>query len=412
MSNSAMSFSSKKQEYKNGLKSLLTANALLIILFNSTNQYGNTMVSGIMGRYALEVLNISTVSVGVCASLYSLGGLLFRAPSGKLVDRTDPRRILMYALTAKLLVFIGYVLIPPENAIVFGLVRFVHGVTWSFIGVCGPAMLAIYVDRAAIGSAYALFLGIQQIVASSAKAASISLMDNYGATTAYLVCAAETLIPILLVSLMRPIRRRPETGTQSGPAAGGERRKVRGFICWRLVPLCLMSSLPMMTYAAESNFLPALCEMRDLEYLGTLTAATGLSGIVSVLVGILCDIVNPYALCILTLLFNGLGLFLIGGAETSAGMGAALLIYYGLGKSFNAPFTVMGMKSIRPEEAGSFSGTNLFIDDIFTLLAGSIAGLIGGTYGLGTSFQVIGCLPLAGVAIMVLFRSKIIRRPV
>ena len=70
----------------------------------------------------------------------------------------------------------------------------------------------------------------------------------------------------------------------------------------------------MMTYAAESNFLPALCEMRDLEYLGTLTAATGLSGIVSVLVGILCDIVNPYALCILTLLFNGLGLFLIGGA--------------------------------------------------------------------------------------------------
>ncbi len=406
-----MSFSGKKQEYKNGLKSLLSANALLIILFNSTNQYGNTMVSGIMGRYALEVLNISTVAVGVCASLYSLGGLLFRAPSGKLVDRTDPRRILMCALAAKLLVFIGYVLIPPENAVLFGLVRFVHGVTWSFIGVCGPAMLAIYIDRAAIGSAYALFLGIQQIVVSSAKAASISLMDSCGATTAYLVCAAETLIPILLVSLMRPIGRRSGGGTRTDPAAGGAGGKARGFICWRLVPLCLISSLPMMTYAAESNFLPALCEMRELEYLGTLTAATGLSGVISVLVGILCDIVNPYALCILTLLFNGLGLFLIGGAQTSAEMAAALLLYYGLGKSFNAPFTVMGMKSIRPEEAGSFSGTNLFIDDLFTLLAGSVAGFIGGTYGLGASFRVIGCLPLAGVAIMVLFKSRIVRAP-
>ena len=407
-----MSFSSKKPEYKNGLKSLLSANALLIILFNSTNQYGNTMVSGIMGRYALEVLNISTVTVGVCASLYSLGGLLFRAPSGKLVDRTDPRRILMYALTAKLLVFIGYVLIPPENALVFGLVRFVHGVTWSFIGVCGPAMLAIYVDRAAIGSAYALFLGIQQIIVSSAKAASISLMDNCGAATAFLVCAAETLLPMLLVSLMRPIDRRPEVRGKAVHASGGASRKTRGFICWPLVPLCLISSLPMMTYAAESNFLPALCEMRELEYLGTLTAATGLSGVISVLVGILCDIVNPYALCILTLLFNGLGLFLIGGAETSTEMGIALLLYYGLGKSFNAPFTVMGMKSIRPEEAGSFSGTNLLIDDLFTLLAGSVAGLIGGMYGLDTSFQVIGCLPLIGVAIMVLFKSKIVRKPV
>lgn len=403
-------FAQRKREYKNGLKSLLSMNALLIILFNSANQYGNNMVNAILGRYGLEVLNISTVSVGICASVFTLGGLVFRTPSGRLVDRGDPRRILLYALVVKLLVFLGYILVPAENVLAFGFIRFIHGVTWSFIGVCGPAMLAMYVDRAAIGSAYALFLGIQQIVVSSARALSISLMDNYGAVVAYLVCAAETLIPILLVVMMRPTRRQPKSEAQETITHANSGQKcAQSFICWRLVPLCMMSSLPMMTYAAESNFLPVLCEMRNLEYLGMLTVATGLSGIVSVLVGILCDVVNPYALCILTLLFNGLGLFLIGGAETTADMGLALLLYYGLGKSFNAPFTVMGMKSISPEEAGSFSGTNLFIDDVYTLLAGSIAGFIGGTYGLGTSFQVIGCLPLAGAVIMVVFQSKIIR---
>lgn len=64
---------------------------------------------------------------------------------------------------------------------------------------------------------------------------------------------------------------------------GGARRKSRGFICWKLVSLCLMSSLPMMTYAAESNFLPALCETRELEYLGALTVTTGISSAISVL---------------------------------------------------------------------------------------------------------------------------------
>lgn len=209
---------------------------------------------------------------------------------------------------------------------------------------------------------------------------------------------------------MRSLERKTDDSVPVEKAPDKSLRQKGGFICWRLVPLCLMSSLPMMTYAAESNFLPALCEMKQLNYLGVLTIATGLSGIVSVLVGVLCDILHPYILCVTTLFFNGIGLYLIGGAGTSTGMGIALMLYYGLGKSFNAPFTVMGMKSIRPEEAGSFSGTNLFIDDLFTLLAGSIAGLIGGTYGLDTSFQVIGCLPLVGVVIMLLFRSKFIKK--
>lgn len=129
---------------------------------------------------------------------------------------------------------------------------------------------------------------------------------------------------------------------------GGAMRKSRGFICWKLVSLCLMSSLPMMTCAAESNFLPALCETRELEYLGALTVATGISSAISVL----------------------------------------------------------GMKSIRPEQADSFSGTNLFIDDLFTLLSGSAAGLTGGIYGLGASFQVISCLPLIGAAINVLIFTE------
>lgn len=415
-----MSFSAKKQEYIEGLKSLFARNAILIILFNSANQYGNYMATGIIGKYALNNLSISAAIVGVCASLYSLGGLLFRAPSGKLVDRKDPKTILLIALIAKAFVFLSYIIIPKENAVMFGIVRFLHGVTWSFIGVCGPALLSLYVDRAAIGSAYALFLGIQQIVIASARSVSISIMDSHGAVIAYLACAAETLIPILLVSMMRPRRKiaSPEQKTEM-PAAEKETvpdeaqaaGKTGGFVCWRLVPLCLMSSLPMMTYAAESNFLPALCEYRGVEYLGVLAATTSISGVVSVIIGILCDVVNPYILCLFSLFANGAGMFLIGRAQTSAVMGLAFLLYFGFGKSFNAPFTVTGMKMITSSEVGSYSGTNLFIDDLFTLLAGSTAGIVANFYGLGTSFQVIGCLPLAGLLIMIFFKEKIFPRP-
>ena len=250
----------------------------------------------------------------MCASLYSLGGLLFRAPSGRLVDRQDPRRALQLALVVKMMVFAAYRLVPAGNVVLLGALRFLHGVTWSYIGVCGPALLALYVDRAAIGSAYALFLGIQQIVTSSARAVSITLLDQWGATTAYAACTLETLLPIILVSCMSQLRRQPAaaptalTADAPKPARTGG---LRGFICWRLVPLCLMSSLPMMTYATESTFLPALCEERGVAYLGMLTAATGLSGLVSVAVGVLCDMVSPYLLCVVTLALNGAGLVLI-----------------------------------------------------------------------------------------------------
>ena len=137
-----------------------------------------------------------------------------------------------------------------------------------------------------------------------------------------------------------------------------------------------------------------------------LTAATGLSGLVSVAVGVLCDMVSPYLLCVVTLALNGAGLVLIGCADTSAAMAVALLVYFGFGKSFNAPFTVAGMKQIRPEEAGSFSGTNLLIDDLFTMTAGSAAGIIASTFDLGTSFRVIGCLPLVGMVLM-LFAKRV-----
>ena len=385
---------------------MLAPNAILVILFNSANQYGNYMASGILGKYALDALGISAAAVGICASLYSLGGLLFRAPSGKLVDSHDPKKILLIALIAKLAVFLAYLVVPPENVILFGAVRFLHGVTWSFIGVCGPAMLAYYVDRAAIGSAYALFLGIQQIVVASARSVSLSIMASHGATAAFLASAGETLIPIFLVAMMRPSAKAEETPIAA--EAPAEKKGLKDFVCWRLVPLCLMSSLPMMTYAAENTFLPALCDSRGVEYLTMLTLATSLSGIVSVLVGVLCDIINPYILCLATLFSNGMGLFLIGRAETTSMMSLALLLYFGFGKSFNAPFTVVGMKSITPREVGSFSGTNLFIDDLFTLIAGSVAGLVANSYGLGASFQLIGCLPLAGVLCMLLLKKKIV----
>ena len=407
------SFSETKQEYLSGLKSLLAPNAILIILFNCTNQYGNYMASGIIGKFALNTLNVSAAAVGICASIYSLGGMLFRGPSGKLVDERDPKRVLLLALCIKMLTFALYGFIPEGSVVLLGIVRFVHGVTWSFIGVCGPAMITLYIDRAAIGSAYALFLGIQQIVTGSARAVSITAMSRFGPTAAFLICAAETLVPILFVSLMQPkakaqaVRRKAEK-----PKAEGAPAPRKGsMVCWRLVPLCLMSSLPMMTYAAENTFLPALCESRGLEYLATLTMATSLSGVVSVIVGILCDIVDPYILCIFTLLTNGLGLFLIGRAGSTGLLTAAFFLYYTFGKSFNAPFTVQGMKSIRQDEAGSFSGTNLFIDDLFTLISGSATGILANLYGLGTSFQIIGLLPLLGVVLMLTLKRKIAPPP-
>lgn len=407
-----MKSSEKKQEYLKGLRSLLAPNAILIILFNCTNQYGNFMASGIIGKFALNTLNISAAAVGVCASVYSLGGMLFRGPSGKLVDEKDPKRALLLALFLKMVTFALYGFIPAQNVVLLGMARFLHGVTWSFIGVCGPAMITLYIDRSAIGSAYALFLGIQQIVTGSARAVSITLMSRLGPTAAFLICAAETLIPILFVSLLKPLKKPAKTAEEEGCAEKIESAPQKvSMICWRLVPLCLMSSLPMMTYAAESTFLPALCESRGLDYLGILTLATSLSGIVSVAVGILCDIMNPYILCIFSLFTNGLGLFLIGRANTAGLLTFAFFLYYSFGKSFNAPFTVQGMKSIRREEAGSFSGTNLFIDDSFTLISGSVTGMLANSFGLGTSFQIIGCLPLVGVLLMLILKRKIAPPP-
>lgn len=355
-----------------GFKSIACRNSILIMVIVSFDSFSINMKNAVRTLIGLNSVGLSPTAVGTLGSVFTLVSFLIRTPAGSLSDTTGSN-ILSAAFGFRVLTYVLWGYVSSAYAIYSGLSQFAASFGRHLAACCGGlngepiCAQARRTDRTVI-SGHRNCLVFAQWHLPHRSGRSVRFCEPvhtrrhnhrlYGREPVrhghrflhqFQARPGGSTIAFLgeFDSLPR-LSQREYLLLEEPVIPGGARQKSRGFICWKLVSLCLMSSLPMMTYAAESNFLPALCETRELEYLGALTVATGISSAISVL----------------------------------------------------------GMKSIRPEQAGSFSGTNLFIDDLFTLLSGSAAGLTGGIYGLGASFQVIGCLPLIGAAINVLIFTE------
>ena len=391
-------------EFTGGLKTIFSRNALLIIGINATNQFSNNMKNGFRTLIGIKEIGIAPTAIGAIVSVFMIAGLIFRTPAGGIVDtkRSKIKQILTIALLAKVAVFAAFGFVHSQAA--YTALFVVDGIVWSFIGTSLPALLALSVDRRAMGSAYAVFMGITQVISGSARPLGISLYNNYGARTAAFASAGITLLTVLLVLLLNGEKLAEGAAKMKAPKPGEKKSKLAGFSV-RLLPLAIVAAVPILLFNLESNFLPGFAEETGYEYLVASGIGGTINGVLTIVVGFLCDFMSPSLLIYIGLLGQVIGGVLMGTANSSSMLSLGVLIYY-MTRFYSTPFRIIGMKACTRDEQGAWSATQLVCNDALSVCANWIFGILIGLAGYAKVFTGTGiAVAIAMIGYFILDRS-------
>ncbi len=386
------------------LKDNATLEIILVIFIYVADRWSYNMYNAIQATNAINNLEIAVTVIGIIGSLYVVSGMVFRLPSSSLMQKISLRTLLVGCFVVKIAVYVLTAFIPHQNVVLYGLLRCVYALCWSFLGVALPAMLAIAVDNRLVGTAYALYSGLTGTLTAPSRPWAISLMDNIG-TNVFFVIAATALVPLILSMFIRDSKFREALAAKASGGGTGGKEKLK--FQWKLVPLCLFASLPLLAWMMYNEFLPKLAETNGFSYLTELGIASAIEGWVNLGTGICCDIISPGIVAVVQCVLWAGALFLMGGATASTNM-LLPFVMYGCGIGAIGCLRIACMKSVNKETQLHLSGTFSLCNDAVTFAGSTINGFIIAGIGFAAAFQTIAVLPLitGGFCIYYFFLRK------
>ncbi len=391
--------------YFQGLKSILTRNAILILLINPINQYGNNMKNAFRTMIGKDEMGLTATVIGFSVSVFLFAGLIMRAPGGKIVDsmRSKLKYILAGLIAAKCVVWLGFLL--PLNTFGWYVLFALDGIIWSVIGIALPAILAISVDRRVMGSSLALQTFLSQLIGSTSRPLGIKLYQSQGKVAALAVAIGTGLVAALLCLFL--------DSSKLVTSDSGKKRENRGGsvsgILWRMVPLCLASGMLTVCTNLESNFNQSHWAELGLstEYTNTILLLGTVRSVINMFIGVLCDIISPSLLAIISMAGFVAVPFLWGHAADAKGIAIAYGIQYCLG-FYATCIKLQGQKSITRDEQGAFSATSLLLNDFFSVIANVILGYALDNFGYVSTTNVITIWNLIALVIFILMEIFIL----
>ncbi len=384
-------------------RSLATRNAILAILLNITNQFTNNMRTGFRGLVGNSI-GLSSTAIGLAFSIFTIAAMLMRTPSGAVADnkRDHIKYILAGGFVLKALIFAAFSLV--KTPAMFYAVYIIDGAVYSFITTLVPVILACSVDRKAMGSAYALYMGLMQICISPARSLSVSMFNNGGQTQVALFTAGLSLVSVIVALSLDGSKLYIKKASKSGEASGKKKGILSGLNI-AMLPLAICCGLCIFPNTVDGNFTVLFAESESFDYLGTLTLGQSIYGVMSIVSGFLCDIVSPALLIVISLIGMTVGFSMMGLATTSSMFCIGILIYQ-VTRYWNSPFKIIGMKAVANSEQGSFQATMLLVTDIVTIFASTIAGMVADAMGYtGAYILTAGVLIVNLIIFLVLKKS-------
>lgn len=382
-----MESQSKSSKFFQFLKDNVTLEVFIVIFLYVADRWSYNMYNAIQATNAINHLEIAVAVIGVIGSLYVVSGMIFRLPSSRLMQKISLRTLLLVCFIIKAAIYALTALLPQHNAVLYAILRCVYALCWSFLGVALPAMLAIAVDNRLVGTAYALYAGLCGTLTAPSRPWALSLMSRIGTNTFYVI-ALTTLVPIILSLFVRDEKFRPSLRAQ---AEGGEKPKFK--FQWKLLPLCLFASIPLMAWQMYNEFLPKLAEANGFQYLTELGVASAIEGWVTLGAGILCDIISPGIVAIAQCVLWAGALFLMSSASATTNM-MLPFIMYGCGIGAIGCLRIACMKSVNKETQVDLSGTFSLCNDAVTFIGSTTNGLLIAAVGFVSAFKTIAILPL------------------
>lgn len=383
---------------KTGLRSILTRNALLLLLIQLIQGFGNNMV--IFVNRQASAIGLSAAFIGVCASIYTLSGLLMRAPAGAATDTDKKKLVLVGALAARSFVFLAMGVCT--NGPLFMVLRALHGVTWSFVGVALPAVFAMVVDRKVMGTAYAVFSACNTLVRGFARPIGLNLYDQYGGLIAGLACCGVGLLAAGLAVFINF----DDPNLKPAKVKKASFNPFKG-IAWRYAPLCILGGAAIFCYIADNNFSVLMCDERGIDMTLALSVGAVVGTVMSVVVGVLCDLIGPKVVLIVSLLGYGVGTFLCGSAMTTTAYFWAFILFQFCSK-YDVAINVFMKKGAAKSEQGAVAATSVFFKDMYSTIAGTGIGAMATAIGYKLTFQIMGIIPIVVAVLFIFFGNRLL----
>ncbi len=397
-----MSGNSKLKESLQGFKSITGRNAILIMIINALCGFTTNMKNAVRTMIGLNSIGASAAYMGMLTSLFTLVGFLIRTPAGSLSDtaRDKLKKIMIGALALRVVTFLAFGFV--SNTTQLTMLYVVDAIAWAFNAVAMPAILASTVDRRAMGSAYAIYSGINQFVASFGRPLALTTFKTQGQMAFGLQTAAIALVPLVLAFFMDSKALAATTKAPTGARVSVLQsfKNIKAGFNLTVLPFGIVTALPVCAVTLENQYMPKLAELKGLSYLAAETAGSATNGIARIVLGVLCDFVSPYLLTFIIIATMSASLFGIAFAATST-MLSLFAFLFKFCVCWAVPLNVSVMKLVPKKRQGSLFATTGLASDAMSVIMHPLIGMVITAWGFQSGFIFGGCF--VGVAVIIYF---------
>lgn len=385
------------------MRTLLSRNAIVTVLYNIAYQYSTSTKNSFRSLVVTESCGLPLSYITILTSLVSFMAFVVNVPIGSLIDRRRGmmRRVMISVnLLRGLLYLFGYGTVSSTPGVF--LVYALDGVLFCFCSTMGPALMAISVDKKAMGSAFALYTGVTTICTSTAKSLGIALFTSYGQQTAGMVSGGIALLSgVILIALdgdrvsdtlRREKAQLKESGRDDLTLNRDSRYKSRFLrellsgVSLAAVPLALCIGLGQIEETVCNSYLAIIGEERSFDYYVFLSVLYGISGVLTVFIGVICDVINP-----IILVYLGLAGKVIGNLMISITMDQSVFLIglaaITLTDFFMTVVQISAIKLFPYRKQGSLAATINLMMHISMMILTLPAGFLADRFGVGGAYM-------------------------
>ena len=212
------------------------------------------------------------------------------------------------------------------------------------------------------------------VITASARPLGAELFNRFGASLvpAWIAFGIQIVSVVLVLAMDGSKFQKNVNEIQEKVAeksAEKKHSKRRSFLGLSMValPLALLNGAQYIMYNMDANFMPDFAQLARPRLPRPATLGGTIFGVLSIVVGFVCDFMNPAVLIVVS--FAGSRRALPAGHGHEQGAFSTAIMIYFITAYYTMPLKIMAMKRAPASEQGAVSGTILFGQDLFSIVA-------------------------------------------
>lgn len=385
---------------KINLKEVFTRNLLLFIFIHFITDCSNNMINAFINMNA-KAAGISAAAIGVAASAYAVASLIMRMPAGGMTKTNQKRLLIIGVILVRYLSSFLLGTLGTTSGTMYIVCRTFNGLAWSACGVVIPAIEACLMDKRAMGTIFAVYVGVSGLAKNLVRALGVTIYQGQGVVMALVVAGIFALVGVVLVFFMDF----GDEKLQNVKTRGGKGGLLAN-VNFAYMPICFLMGLSNITWNINNQFDNVLAQERGIDIASILVITGVLASAWGFIGSTLCDFIKPkYVLC-LSYASLGVGAFMLATAnDYNAFLIAQILVTIGVG--YSKIQNVYLFKNCPAQERGAVHATNYFVTDIFSLFAGAFIGLLIENLGYANAYHICSAFVLVTAVTVFLFGDKL-----